>query len=608
MRALPNTAAWRRDRPPWVWVAVVLLLGGLASAGAGAILHRQQRQNLEAVMDRRAYLIADTVTAQAARYVDTLRTVAGSVGAFDTLTARKFAQAAAPVAQLGLAGGVSLAYQVAAGDGQVAAVQAKWRSRGSAGLTLKPDRRFTEHLFSVFAAGLDGTTPALAGSDVAANPVPAAALAQAYRTGRVTISDSYVLARDRTLPAAHRPLSFVLTAALYGPADSRGHRPFRGWLSMGLRGGTFLGDSLTRIAQSGIDVTMLTTDPDGRPVAVATLRSPVGGVRDLRRTVVVPVAQDHWTLAIASPAGTLPGTDGLPAAVTVAGLVLTAALAVLVYSLATGRARARHAVEVATAGLIAQEAVLRQQKADLTAFAGVVAHDLKAPLATVLAYTECLREDLGGGEADPAIEKITTGVARMGTLIDDLLTYAAAREGGVQPVDLDLHALAGEVAIAHLDAASAARRPLPTIYIGNLPAVAADPALIRQLLHNLIGNAIKYTPPGQAPRIDVTAGLDGDDTVLVQIADRGLGIPEGHHQAIFNGFHRAHAATGIPGTGLGLAICHRIVERHHGTIVAADNPGGGTIITFTLPRAAAEPGPADIAPGDVQRPAPVQPA
>ena len=123
----------------------------------------------------------------------------------------------------------------------------------------------------------------------------------------------------------------------------------------------------------------------------------------------------------------------------------------------------------------------------------------------------------------------------------------------------------------------------PDVYVGQLPLVHGDPAMLRQLLHNLISNAIKYTPPGRTPRVDITARTDQPGWVRVEVADRGIGIPAGQHQAIFAGFHRAHPEAGLPGTGLGLAICQRIVKRHGGTITATDNPGGGTRIKLTLP-------------------------
>ncbi|GID76154.1 hypothetical protein Ade02nite_47950 [Paractinoplanes deccanensis] len=596
-------------RQAWAWTAVVAVLGVLASIGAGLALQRQQRHSLDAVMDRRASLVAQAVTNQAARYADTLRTVAGAIGAIDTLTATAFTHAAAPLTEMRLAGATSLAYLIAADDHEVAAAQGRWRSRGVPDLVLSPDEDLQHHIFAVFAMPLDGSVKPVPGADLAGRAQSAAALDEARRTGQVAISDPYVLTRDRTLPAHQRQKSFVLTTALYGAADSAGNKPFRGWLLMGLRSETFLGDSLALVARSGIDVTLQTRGTDGRPAVVATLRSPTPGLRDLHREVEVPVAQRRWTIAIASPASSLPVSRALPPMAMIAGLVLTAALALLVRTLATGRARAEARVEAATADLQATQVVLRQQKADLTAFAGVVAHDLKAPLATVRAHAEFLDEELAGRSAvdaadlRPDLSKITAGVARMGTLIDDLLTFAAAREGGIQPVDLDLHALADEVAIGHLDAASAARRPMPTIYVGDLPPVSADPALIRQLLNNLIGNAVKYTAPGRTPRVDVTAHPTEDGTkVVVQVADRGMGIPAGEHEAIFHGFHRAHQESGIPGTGLGLAICHRIVERHGGTITAEDNRGGGTIFTFALPSATGIPATPEPVLRDVTQP------
>lgn len=571
------------------------VLGVVASLGIGVALRAQQRRGLDAVMDRRVALVAEAVASQVGRYVDTLRTAAGAVGAFETLTATKFAQIAAPVAGLHLAGVTSLVYLVETDEAHVGAVQRLWRSRGDPGLVLVPDQQSADHVFTIFTAALGGGPRVVPGTDLGRYAVPSAALSQARRSGQVAISDPYVLIRDRSLPAQRRQLSFVLTTALYGPPDADGVRPFRGWLLMGLRSATFLGDSLTRISQGTVDVTLRTADPAGRPVTVATLRAPAAGRRSLHRVVEVPVAQDRWTLTVDAGSTTLPGSDALPVTVAAAGLLLTAALSVLVCSLVTNRARAEARVAYATAELTTSEALLRQQKADLTAFAGVVAHDLRAPLATVLAYAELLRDELAdiptassAGLREP-VEKITGGIQRMGTLIDDLLTYATAREAGIRSVDLDLHALAEEVAITHLDAASAARRPMPTIYVGALPAVHADPALIRQLLHNLIGNAIKYTPAGRAPRVDVTAYPAEHDRVGVQIADRGLGIPAGQHDAVFSGFHRAHIDSGIPGTGLGLAICHRIIERHDGSITAGDNPGGGTIISFTLPAASGTP-------------------
>jgi signal transduction histidine kinase len=178
------------------------------------------------------------------------------------------------------------------------------------------------------------------------------------------------------------------------------------------------------------------------------------------------------------------------------------------------------------------------------------------------------------------------GVQRMRTLIDDLLAYATARNAAPEVAAVDLQAMVDDVVAVHTDRLRVRGRPdqlFPDVYVAPLPAVAADPAMIRQLLDNLIGNALKYVPPGRAARVDVTAEADEPGWVRIVVADRGIGIPPGQHEAIFDSFHRAHRGGAYPGTGLGLAICHRIVTRHGGRIGARDNPGGGAQLWFTLP-------------------------
>nr|BFE74393.1 hypothetical protein GCM10020092_076940 [Actinoplanes digitatis] len=167
-------------------------------------------------------------------------------------------------------------------------------------------------------------------------------------------------------------------------------------------------------------------------------------------------------------------------------------------------------------------------------------------------------------------------------LIDGLLSYATVREATVAPARVSLAETIADIALARTDAAVASGTPVPRFVIGELPSVQADPVLVRQLIDNLVGNAVKYTAPGVVPTLRISATQD-EATVTVNIVDNGIGIPEGQHEAIFGNFYRAHVDSGYLGTGLGLAICRRIVERHGGTITATDDPGGGTRVTFTLP-------------------------
>ncbi|MFD1366492.1 ATP-binding protein [Actinoplanes sichuanensis] len=224
----------------------------------------------------------------------------------------------------------------------------------------------------------------------------------------------------------------------------------------------------------------------------------------------------------------------------------------------------------------------RRRRDELTAFAGVVAHDLNNPLTTVEGWSEELIDVPGAG---PAVTRIRRASARMRNLINDLLNYTTARDGRLELTDVDLSPLITDIAAARVDQAESTGAPVPRITLGSLPVVRADEALMRQLFENVIGNAIKYTAPGVVPRLTVYATADGDD-IRVCVADNGIGIPAGQHAAVFENFHRAHRTSDYAGTGLGLAICKRITERHGGTITAADNPSGaGTVVTITIPLA-----------------------
>ncbi|GAA0456576.1 hypothetical protein Aca07nite_51830 [Actinoplanes capillaceus] len=228
----------------------------------------------------------------------------------------------------------------------------------------------------------------------------------------------------------------------------------------------------------------------------------------------------------------------------------------------------------------------------LASFAGVVAHDLLNPLTTIEGWTEAADDALedipehpGVAAAHGGLARVKRAAGRMRGLVNDLLAYTTARDAALHPAVIDLNRMVTDVADARIDTAVAAGTPVPAFTAGDLHPMHADPVLTRQLLDNLVSNAVKYTAADVTPHITVTSARV-DDTVTVTVADNGIGIPAGQHDAVFDTFHRAHRGPAYSGTGLGLSICKRTVERHGGTITAADNPGGGTRFTFTLPAAA----------------------
>jgi signal transduction histidine kinase len=226
---------------------------------------------------------------------------------------------------------------------------------------------------------------------------------------------------------------------------------------------------------------------------------------------------------------------------------------------------------------------LRRSNTELEQFAGVVSHDLAAPLAVISGYLELLGDNYRAEldeQAHKWISSAARAVGRVQGLIDALLTYARAGSEPCRRAKADL----GEVADqALMDLRDTVRCAGAKVTVApDLPTLAVDPTLIRQLLQNLIGNAVKYRHPDRPSRVSVAAGPVGSEW-LVTVTDNGIGIPEGDRERVFEMFTRIDDER--PGFGVGLSTCQRIVQRHGGRIWAAAAPGGGTTIAFTVPEA-----------------------
>ncbi len=235
------------------------------------------------------------------------------------------------------------------------------------------------------------------------------------------------------------------------------------------------------------------------------------------------------------------------------------------------------------ADLLARE---RERQQELRTFARRVAHDLKNPLTTIDLWTEqlstCLAHaPLGTPAAAPdMIAGISRASQRMQTLVTDLLADATARDREARTRPVHLHEVVSDVARE--------RDAVRVVGVDGGETVRADPVLLHQLVDNLVGNALKYRRPDEPPAVHFSSRSDGNGRVVVRVADRGIGIPDGAHEWIFEPFRRAHSGD-IPGSGLGLSTCQRIVERHGGTIRAISRKDGpGTVFEFDLPAATHE--------------------
>jgi signal transduction histidine kinase len=245
----------------------------------------------------------------------------------------------------------------------------------------------------------------------------------------------------------------------------------------------------------------------------------------------------------------------------------------------------RAALHRAHTDLAATVAELQRSNTELEQFAGVVSHDLAAPLGVVKGYLELigdLNSDVLGGQPRTWVSNAARAVDRMQRLIESLLSYASAGSGPCRRDPVDVGDALG---LALLDLRAGIEASGAVISVPEpLPTVPGDATLLRQLLQNLVGNAVKYRRVDRDCRITVRAARSGPDW-RVEVADNGIGIPADQLGRVFEMF--ARVAPGTPGGhGVGLSTCQRIVERHGGRIRAAGNPSDGTTVTFTLPAGA----------------------
>ena len=226
---------------------------------------------------------------------------------------------------------------------------------------------------------------------------------------------------------------------------------------------------------------------------------------------------------------------------------------------------------------------LRRSNEELEQFAYVASHDLQEPLRMVASYTQLLERRYAGQLDQPAREFIgfaVDGARRMQEFIAGLLRYSrVGTEARVfERVDLDkvlATALANlRIAIEEIGAKIDSRE---------LPVVMGDARQLTQLFQNLVGNALKFRKPGQAPRIEIWAERDGG-CWRVSVRDDGIGLDPQFSERVFAIFQRLHAREEYEGTGLGLAICKKIVERHGGRISGRVKARRGRRLLVYAPR------------------------
>ena len=233
--------------------------------------------------------------------------------------------------------------------------------------------------------------------------------------------------------------------------------------------------------------------------------------------------------------------------------------------------------------VVERTAQLETANKELEAFSYSVSHDLRAPLRAIDGYSRLLLEDYApqlSPDAQHFLHMVRGGAQQMGRLIDDLLAFSrlgrqSLNKRSVAPADLARQAL------SDLQAEQEGRQV--EIAIGDLPSCQADPTLLRQVLFNLLSNALKYTRKCEVARIEIGCQEQAGEPVYF-VKDNGAGFDMEYAHKLFGVFQRLHPAEEYEGTGVGLAIVQRILHRHGGRIWAEAQVDRGATFFFTLPK------------------------
>ena len=232
--------------------------------------------------------------------------------------------------------------------------------------------------------------------------------------------------------------------------------------------------------------------------------------------------------------------------------------------------------------LAARATELERSNSELEQFASIASHDLQEPLRKVRTFTQRVTatesENLSEQGRD-YLNRANASAARMQTLVEDLLTFSRVATRGRPFLAVDLGEL---IADAQEDLAHVIERTGATVAVGEMPTVDADELQMRQLLQNLLTNALKFRHESRPLEISIEGTVD-DEVATIAIRDNGIGFDPRYRDRIFRVFERLHGRSEYEGTGIGLALCRKIVERHRGTIAAEGELDVGTTFTVTLP-------------------------
>lgn len=229
-------------------------------------------------------------------------------------------------------------------------------------------------------------------------------------------------------------------------------------------------------------------------------------------------------------------------------------------------------------------AQLELSNKELEAFSYSVSHDLRAPLRAISGFVNILMEDYDqvlDDEGKRICRIIHTNAAKMGQLIDDLLSFSRLIRSELHHAPIDMDAMVRNVIGEFETTMSLAEK---RIKVETLPESSGDPNMIRQVWVNLVSNALKYSSKNQNAVISIGSYAEANDTVYF-VRDNGVGFNMDYAHKLFGVFQRLHSVNEFEGTGVGLAIVQRIISRHHGRVWAEGEINKGASFYFSIPKA-----------------------
>jgi PAS domain S-box-containing protein len=229
-------------------------------------------------------------------------------------------------------------------------------------------------------------------------------------------------------------------------------------------------------------------------------------------------------------------------------------------------------------------AQLEAANKELESFSYSVSHDLRAPLRHVMGFANLLQKEAGPSLSEEGLSHLTTifqAAERMGELIDDLLAFSRAGRVALQKTGVNLNELVRET-LGGFQAETKERNIVWQIH--PLPEVRADHNLLRQVLANLIANAVKFTGARARAKIEIGCAPEANGETVIFVRDNGAGFDPKYASKLFGVFQRLHSASEFEGTGIGLANVQRIIRRHGGRTWAEGVVNGGATFYFSIPK------------------------